>query len=78
MKEIVGIRPYSFADQRTGELVEGCSVFLQWKDDEVDGVCCEAVSLSRKKLDGYEPHLGDLVKVGYNRYNKADFMVKLG
>lgn len=77
MKEIVGIRPYSFADQKTGELVEGCNLFLQWKDDNTEGVCCEAVSLSRRKLDGYVPRLGDLVKVGFNRYNKADFIIKL-
>ncbi len=78
MKEVVGYRPYSFEDRKTGELIEGCNIFLQWKDDDTLGVCCEAISLSRKKLDGYEPQLGDVVKVGYNRYNKADFVIKLG
>lgn len=77
MKVVVGIRPYSFTDAKTGELVEGCNLFLQWKDDATEGLCCEAVSLSKKKLDGYVPALGDEVKVGYNRYNKPDFIVKL-
>lgn len=77
MKEIVGLRRYAFSDQRTGEAIEGCVLHLQWQDDETEGVCCESVSISRKKLDGYEPKLGDLVKIGYNQYKKADFIVKV-
>ena len=75
LKEIVGIRPYNFKDRETGDLVEGYSIYLQWVADGVAGVQCEAVSISMSKLDGYDPALGDVVRVGYNKYGKADFII---
>ena len=77
MKEIIGIRAYSFADQKTGELIEGYTLYLSWIDSNVEGVACEAVSITKDRLEGYTPALGDKVKVGYNRWGKADFVVKL-
>ena len=78
MKEIVGIRGYAFEDRRTGELIEGYTVHLQYQQDDTQGVCCEQHSISRAKLEGYEPKIGDFVRVGLNKYGKADFMVKVG
>lgn len=78
MKEIVGIRGYAFEDRRTGELIEGYTVHLQYQQGDTQGVCCEQHSISRAKLEGYEPKIGDLVRVGLNKYGKADFMVKVG
>lgn len=78
IKEIVGIRPYSFPDGRTGELIEGYTIHLQWQEKETEGICCCSYSISKEKLDGYEPRIGDLVRVGENRYRKADFVVKVG
>lgn len=78
MKEIVGIREYSFEDRRTGEKIEGYMVHLQYQDEDTEGVCCEQYSISTEKLDGYVPQIGDFVKVGLNRYGKADFMIKVG
>lgn len=77
MKEIVGIREYAFEDRRTGELIEGYTVHLQWQQEDTVGICCEQHSISRAKLDGYEPKIGDVVKVGLNKYGKADFMIKV-
>lgn len=76
-KQIVGLREYSFEDKKTGDKVEGFNLYLQWYEDEVDGVCCEAISISKKKLEGYVPALGDDVKVAYNQYKKADWILKL-
>lgn len=78
MKEIVGIRGYAFEDRKTGELIEGYTVHLQYQQEDTAGLCCEQHSISRAKLDGYEPKIGDLVKVGLNKYGKADFMIKVG
>lgn len=78
MKEIVGLRRYSFTDQRTGEAVEGYVVHLQYKDDKTEGICCECHSISVFKLDGYIPQIGDCVRIGMNRYGKVDFIVKVG
>lgn len=78
MKEIVGLRYYSFPDGKTGELIEGYSVHLQWQQEDTQGVCCENHNISTGKLNGYVPKMGDLVMVGLNKYGKADFMVKVG
>lgn len=75
MKEVVGIRPYSFSDSKTGELIEGYTLFLQWTEDKVNGICCEQCSAKADRLDGYVPQLGDKVRVGYNRFGKVDFVV---
>ena len=77
MKEIVGIREYAFEDRRTGELIEGYTVHLQFQQDDTQGVCCEQYSISRAKLDVYVPQIGDVVKIGLNKYGKADFMIKV-
>lgn len=77
LKEIVGFRPYEFTDQKTGKLISGYSVFLQWPDDGVQGLACEVVSLKKEKLDGYVPKLGDQVRIGYNKYQKCDFILKV-
>ena len=75
LKEVVGVRPYGFEDKKTGETISGCNVFLQWEEDDTDGICCEALSVSDKKLDGYRPGVGDKVRVGYNKYGKCDFLI---
>lgn len=75
LKEIVGMRPYDFKDSKTGEQIQGYNIYLQWAEDGVAGVCCGAVSVTMKKLDGYDPALGDEVRVGYNRYGKVDFII---
>ncbi|WP_300294983.1 hypothetical protein [uncultured Intestinimonas sp.] len=73
-KEIVGMRSYDFRDQR-GQDVQGYTLYLQWKDENVAGVACESISISLAKLGGYDPALGDVVRVGYNRYGKVDFVL---
>lgn len=78
MKEIVGLRRYQFADQRTGEAVEGYVVHLQYTDVNTEGVCCENHSISTRKLDGYVPQIGDRVRVGMNAFKRAEFIVKVG
>ena len=74
-KEIVGMRLYDFKDSRSGEQVQGYNIYLQWAEDGVAGVFCQSVSVSMKKLDGYDPALGDEVRVGYNWYGKVDFII---
>lgn len=78
VKEVVGVRLYSFPDARTGELIEGANVHLQWEQDDTDGVCCFSGSVGSKRLNGYVPQIGDKVVVGMNRYDKIDTIVKVG
>ena len=75
VKEIVGIRPYSFVDERTKGTVEGYTLYLQWEEEDVAGYCCEKASVAMNKLDGYAPELGGRVHIGYNKYGKVDFVI---
>lgn len=73
-KEVIGFRRYDFED-RDGKAVKGYNLYLKWTDDTTKGVACEAISLTDKKLEGYTPKLGDKLRVGYNQYKKAEFVV---
>lgn len=75
VKEIVGLRPYDFKDEKSGDTISGYSVYLQWEEEEVAGIACEKLSVSMSKLQDYDPALGDRVLIGYNKYGKCDFIV---
>lgn len=74
-KKIVGVRRYDFEDKVTGKPVRGYGVYLNWEEEGTEGLCCEAISLSDEKLAGYTPSIGNVVRVAYNKYRKADFLV---
>lgn len=74
-KQIVGVRRYDFEDKTTGKPVRGYWIYLNWKEDRTEGLCCEAISLSDAKMAGYMPSVGAEVRVAYNKYRKADFLV---
>jgi len=78
VKEIVGVRLYSFPDRQTGELIEGACVHLQWVQDDTEGFCCFSGNIGSKKLNGYVPQIGDKVVVGMNKYDKLETLVKVG
>lgn len=81
IKEVVGVRLYSFPDSQTGVLIEGAKVYLQWVEEGTDGFCCFAGSISSTKLAGYVPQIGDKVVIGTKRYGnveKLDSIVKVG
>lgn len=78
IKEIVGVRLYSFPDSKTGELIEGANVHLQWRQDDTEGICCESGNVSSKILLSYVPEIGDKVVIGKNKYGKIDTIVKVG
>lgn len=78
VREIVGVRLYSFPDSRTGELIEGANVHLQWEQEDTEGVCCYSGNVSSKILQGYVPQVGDKVVIGKNKYDKIDTIVKVG
>ena len=69
------MRPYEFEDQKTKEVISGYSLYLQWEEEGTAGICCESASVSLKKLEGYDPALGDDVRIGYNKYGKVDFII---
>lgn len=59
----------SFDDGRT---CDGCFLYLSEERRDTVGVATERIFLSDAKGDGYNPSVGDEIKVYYNRYGKVD------
>ncbi|MBO5341040.1 MAG: hypothetical protein J6A62_08595 [Oscillospiraceae bacterium] len=72
--KVVGIRPVSFTDGQSGQTINGTSYFVEYPDDNVQGVACEKlfVGANRASLLSYVPKLHDTIRVFYNRYGKVD------
>lgn len=73
--QVVGFRGYSFDDKKTGNKVEGVTVFCMTDGGEgVTGNITEKFSLSQKKLSdiNWTPMVGDTVTPVYNKYGKVD------
>ena len=71
---VVGFRRYDFKDER-GNQRRGYNIYLTGSQDGVEGIVTEKVSLTDDKLDGYVPQLDDVVRVGFDRYQRASFVV---
>lgn len=76
--KVIGFRKSEFTAQDTGELIKGYNLYLAGPQDHVEGVACERVFLSEKKMDGYTPSLEDEVRVSYNRYGKVQSIEQVG
>lgn len=73
--EVVGFRGYSFDDKKTGNRLEGVTLFCMTNGVEgVTGNLTDKFSLSQKKLNdiGWVPVVGDRVTPYYNKYGKVD------
>lgn len=55
-----------------GKVVDGINLYLTDQRSGVTGVACERVSCSKQRLGGYEPKLGDEIKILYNRFGKVE------
>lgn len=55
-----------------GRSCDGYFLFLSEERRDTVGVATERVFLSDQKGNGYEPSLGDDIKIFYNRYGKVD------
>lgn len=75
MAELVGFeaKTFKFDD---GNTVSGFFLHTQEKRNGVTGVAVERTFVSEKKLDGYVPVLGDDIVINYNRYGKAQSVVR--
>lgn len=69
---ILGFKRNDFQGSN-GDNVTGYNVYLATYDltgKDADGMACERVYLTDRKLDGYKPHVGDTVEIMYNRQGK--------
>lgn len=71
MSKVLGYsrKHFTFDDGRS---CDGCYLYLGEDRRDTVGVATERVFLSDAKLDGYNPSVGDEIKVYYNRYGKPD------
>lgn len=66
--EIVGLRNYSFNDEKTNRTIEGTKFFCIYEDeydDELDGYKTISFSIPKRKLNTYLPHIGDKLLVSW-------------
>lgn len=71
---IVGIQSVNFTDQQSGRVISGRSYFFTQQRDHVSGLAAGKLFVSNDKINRlrYEPQLGDVVCVFYNRSGKPE------
>lgn len=69
--EVVGFRRVEFTDDKTKNKVDGYTLFLQRapEDDKIVGIECCKQFISCQYVN-YVPHVGDTIRLIYNRYGK--------
>ena len=68
---VVGFRAVSFKDQKTGQMIEGTTLYLYGPDPDgkVTGYIAEKVFIS--PAVEYTPKLQDKIILRYNKYGKV-------
>ena len=76
--KIIGYKRSDFTPPE-GSLVTGYNVYFTYPatGEDAGGVICERIYFSDAKLakSGYKLHVGDEVRISYNRYGKPDTIV---
>lgn len=69
--DVIGVRKVNFKDEKSGQQVEGYTLFLQRipVDKEIEGTECCKQFISSRYVD-YTPVVGDRIQLIYNRYGK--------
>ena len=69
--EVVGYRRVNFTDEKTKNVVDGFTLFLQRnpEDGKTVGVECCKQFISAQYVC-YQPQVGDRIRLLYNRYGK--------
>ena len=75
MATIIGVRSSSFKGN-DGVQVTGKVIYFTEPLEKGEGVSADRVFLTDAKLEKcqYDPHVGDKVRIEYNRYGKCDGM----
>ena len=78
MAKIIGIRPSEFKGD-SGELITGKNFYVTYPLDKGTGLGADRVFITDKKISswGYQPAVGDEVKLEYNRFGRCSGMEKV-
>lgn len=69
--KLVGFKHVCFTAKDTGALIDGYNFYLTEERQDVEGVYAERIFVSKAKLAGYVPHVGDEIEIVYNRFGKV-------
>lgn len=58
--KLIGVRPVSFPDKNTGEIVEGISLFIAYPDPDVIGLFTEKIFINLQRLKNLKVNVDDL------------------
>lgn len=77
MAKIIGIRPSSFKGDK-GETIQGLNIYLTEPLEHGEGLSADRVYVTEDKVAkwAYKPHVGDEVRISYNRFGKVAEMSK--
>ena len=68
--KVIGFKKSKFKPQDSDRDISGFNLYLTFDQNGVEGTACERVFLTDAKMGGYEPMVGDEVRIEYNRYGK--------
>ena len=76
--KIIGIRPSSFMGDEKKE-VKGMNIYVTYPLEKGEGLGSERLFITEDKMSlwTYKPHVGDEVKVEYNRFGRCAGMEKV-
>lgn len=77
MSKIIGIRASEFKGDH-GETVRGLNIYLTEPLEKGEGLSADRVFVTEDKVAKwvYKPHVGDEVRLEYNRFGKCAGMTK--
>lgn len=70
---LLGIRPMSFVDDKTGELIEGTKIYASYESGAQDLVGKETVDIflrTEQVPEDLEAYIGEEINIEYNRKGK--------
>jgi len=71
--KVVGYKVASFKDKDTNKEIEYGKLYVTYPDENVDGLCCEAISVKPVLLDMVK--VGDEVTLSYNKFGKVQEII---
>lgn len=77
--KVVGFREVNFKDEKARKNINGVSLYVNYQDENVNGMVAEKIFVSAFKLAecGYAPAVGDTIQFTYNKYGKCDALCRV-
>lgn len=67
---VIGKKAATFVDKKTGDIVSYGRLFVEYPDEETEGLACDVFPMNPEVFEGVE--VGDLVEIACNKKGKAE------